>query len=91
MRVHRVKQITGSGLGEGCPLVLSVDNIEAVGLQQNQYADLYLSKGHHKIKVRFPCAFTDWSKSLDVNADGNYQEYETELGGVGQYRMWKTK
>lgn len=91
VKVHRAKQISGSALGESCPLILSVDNIEAVGLQQNQYIDLYLSRGQHTLKIKFSCATTAWSKSLYVNADGNYQEYEAEIGGVGQYRMWRTK
>lgn len=91
VRVHRIKQFTGSALGENCPLVLSVNDIETAGLQQNQYVDLYLPEGQHAIKVRFSCAFTAWSKSLTIMADGNYQEYETENGAVGQYRMWRTK
>ncbi|EKN3726536.1 hypothetical protein ACS78O_21580 [Yersinia enterocolitica] len=91
IRIHRVSQISGSGLGEGCPLVVSVDNTEAAGLQQNQYVDLFLDKGNHTVKVRFSCALTGWSKSLDIVADGSYQEYETETGMAGQYRMWRTK
>ncbi|WP_034913060.1 hypothetical protein [Erwinia sp. 9145] len=91
VRVHRVKQISGSGLGEGCPLILKVDNKEVAGLQQNQYADLFLPGGKHTLSVRFKCALTEWRKSIDLEANGNYQEYETELGAAGQYRMWQTK
>lgn len=91
VRVHRIQQITGSGLGEGCPLVLKVDDVAVVGLQQNQYVDLYLVKGGHDISVRFACALTEWRKSLTLVADGSYQEYMTELGMAGQYRMWRVK
>ncbi|WMY75420.1 hypothetical protein RHD99_05530 [Buttiauxella selenatireducens] len=87
IRVHRIKQLTGSGLGEDCPLVLKVDDIEVAGLQQNQYIDFYLTRGEHDISVRFSCALTAWKKSLTLNADGKYREYQTELGTAGQYRL----
>ncbi len=91
IRVHRVQQLTGAGLGESCPLVLKVDNIEVAGLQQNQYIDLYLNNGEHDLSVRFSCAFTQWRKTLTVIADGQYQEIQTEQGAAGQYRMWRVK
>jgi hypothetical protein len=91
IRVHRVQQLTGAGLGESCPLVLKVDNIEVAGLQQNQYIDLYLNSGEHDLSVRFSCAFTQWRKTLTVIADGQYQEIQTEQGAAGQYRMWRVK
>lgn len=91
VRVHRVSQVSGSALGESCPLVLKVDNTETVGLQQNQYVDLYLPNGNHTLSVRFKCALTAWKKSVDLLANGNYQEYATETGAVGQYRMWRVK
>ncbi|MGK3115335.1 hypothetical protein [Candidatus Pantoea formicae] len=91
VRVHRVNQLTGSALGDDCPLVLKVDNIEVVGLQQNQYVDLYLPEGKHTLSIRFKCALTEWRKSVDLNADGRYQEYSAESGGVGQYRMLRVK
>lgn len=89
VRVHRVQQVTGSALGEDCPLVLKVDEKEVAGLQQNQYVDIYLPNGRHILSVRFKCALTSWKKSVELVADGKYQEYETEVGSVGQYRMWK--
>ncbi|WP_122095910.1 hypothetical protein [Rahnella sp. Larv3_ips] len=91
IRIHRAKQLSGSALGDGCPLLVFIDEKEAAGLQQNQYADLYLTPGVHSMKVRFSCALTEWSKSLAVTADGKYKEYETEIGAVGQYRMWQIK
>lgn len=91
VRVHRVQQLSGSGLGENCPLVLKVDEKEVAGLKQNQYVDVYLPKGEHKISVRFKCALTEWRKSLSIIADGHYQEYQTETGAAGQYRMWQVK
>lgn len=91
IRVHRIQQFTGSGLGENCPLILKVDNTEVAGLQQNQYIDLYLSKGSHDLSVRFSCALTQWRKTLTVVADGHYQEIQTEQGVAGQYRMWRVK
>lgn len=30
-------------------------------------------------------------KTLDIVADGTPQEYVTEQGAWGQYRMWQTK
>ncbi|MCX3082843.1 hypothetical protein OPI34_27855 [Klebsiella michiganensis] len=89
VRIHRVQQLTGSGLGEECPLVLKVDEKEVAGLQQNQFVDIYLPHGKHTLSVRFKCALTTWKKSVELIADGKYQEYETEVGSVGQYRMWK--
>lgn len=89
VRIHRVKQFAGSGLGEDCPLVLKVDDKEVVGLQQNQYVDIYIPTGMHVLSVRFKCALTSWHKSVALTADGKYQEYETEVGPAGQYRMWK--
>lgn len=91
VRVHRVSQLSGSALGESCPLVLKVDSKEVAGLQQNQYIDLYLPPGPHTLSVRFKCAITAWRKSISLDANGKYQEYETETGAAGQYRMWQTK
>lgn len=91
VRVHRVQQLTGSGLGEGCPLVLKVDNVEVAGLQQNQYVDIYLPGGEHNLSVRFSCALTSWRKTLSIYTDGHYQEILTEVGAAGQYRMWRVK
>ncbi|MEG1113151.1 MAG: hypothetical protein RSE65_20825 [Hafnia sp.] len=91
VRVHRIQQLSGSGLSENCPLVLKVDEKEVAGLQQNQYVDVYLSNGEHTLSVRFKCALTEWRKSLSIIADGHYQEYQTETGAAGQYRMWQIK
>lgn len=91
VRVHRVKQLSGSALGEDCPLVVKVDNEEIAGLQQNQYIDLYLPSGKHTISIRFKCALTAWRRSVELNADGNYQEYSAESGSVGQYSMQRIK
>lgn len=91
VRVHRASQLTGSGLGKGCPLVLKVDEKEIAGLQQNQYVDFYLPQGEHTLSVKFKCAITEWRKSLQLIADGKPKEYETEIGAAGQYRMWQTK
>lgn len=91
VRVHRVEQLSGSALGENCPLVLKVDEKEVAGIQQNQFIDLYLHAGKHTLSVRFKCAFTAWRKSLEIEVDGKYQEYRTETGSAGQYRMWQIK
>ena len=91
IRVHRVEQLSGSALGEDCPLILKVDEKEVAGLQQNQFVDIYLPKGKHTLSVRFKCALTAWRKSLDINSNGEYQEYKTETGAAGQYRMWQVK
>lgn len=91
IRVHRVQQLSGAGLGEKCPLVLKVDGAEVAGLQQNHYVDLYLDNGAHDLSVRFSCALTQWRKTLTVVADGQYQEIQTEQGAAGQYRMWRVK
>ncbi|WP_139810732.1 hypothetical protein [Pantoea rwandensis] len=91
IRVHRVSQITGSALGSDCPLVLKVDEVETVGLQQNQYVDLYLSSGDHILSIRFKCALTAWRKSINLTANGKYQEYSAESGSAGQYRMLRIK
>ncbi|WP_151994642.1 hypothetical protein [Buttiauxella massiliensis] len=91
VRVHRIKQLTGAGLGEDCPLVIKVDDIEVAGLQQNQYIDFFLSKGEHILSIRLSCALTAWKKSLAVIADGKYKEYQAELGAVGQYRLLQIK
>lgn len=89
IRVHRVTQLSGSALGDSCPLILKVDNKEVAGLQQNQFIDVYVPSGNHVLSVRFKCALTAWKKSVDLTADGNYQEYQTETGAAGQYRMWR--
>lgn len=91
IRVHRVVQISGAGLGESCPLVLKVDEKEVAGLQQNQYIDVYVPEGEHLFSVRFKCALTEWRKSISIKASGVYQEYQTETGAAGQYRMWQVK
>ncbi|VEJ54649.1 hypothetical protein [Pragia fontium] len=91
VRIHRVNQISGSGLPDDCPLVLKVDGIDVVGLQQNQFVDLYLPNGEYSLSVRFKCALTEWKKSVTLVADGVPQVYETETGASGQYRMWRAK
>lgn len=91
VRVHREQQLTGSALGESCPLVLKVDDVEVARLQQNQYVDLYLADGLHDLSVRFACAATAWRKSITIIADGKDQEINTEQGAAGQYRMWRVK
>lgn len=91
VRVHRVSQLTGSALGESCPLVLKVDEKEIAGLQQNQYVDFYLPHGEHTLSVRFKCALTEWRRSTQLIADGKPKEFDTEIGAAGQYRMWQTK
>ncbi|EPF1256195.1 hypothetical protein [Klebsiella aerogenes] len=91
VRVHRVSQLSGAALGDDCPLVLKVDDKEIAGLQKNQFVDLYLPNGHHNLSVRFKCALTSWRKTLEIDVTGNYQEYKTEIGVAGQYRMWRVK
>lgn len=91
VRVHRIEQLSGAALGKDCPLVLKVDGKEVAGLKQNQFVDIYLPEGKHNLSVRFKCALTAWRKSLDIIANGEYQEYKTETGAAGQYRMWQVK
>lgn len=89
IRIHRIEQLSGATLGNDCPLVLKVDGIEVAGLQQNQFIDVYLPEVNHKLSVRFKCALTAWLKSVEVNADGELQEYKTKIGATGQYQIWR--
>lgn len=91
IRIHRVEQISGSALGDDCPLVLKVDEKEVAGLQQNQFIDVYLPSGKHTLSVKFKCALTAWRKSLDIIVNGEYREYQTETGFAGQYRIWQSR
>lgn len=60
---------------------------------KNQFVTAYLNNGPHKLKVSNDCNALSMGmrKTLDVNADGQDQEYITEVGMWGQYRMWREK
>ncbi len=76
-----------------CRFVVAVDETNIALLRQNQFAVAYLDKGPHKLKVSNDCNVLSMGmrKTLDIVADGTDQEYVTENGFWGQYRMWQVK
>ncbi|WAH62090.1 hypothetical protein LZ023_37325 (plasmid) [Pseudomonas silvicola] len=73
--------------------VVNVDGQDVAMLRQNQFVTAYLENGLHKLRVSNDCSVMSLGmrKSLDIVADGTPQEYATEVGFWGQYRMWRTK
>ncbi|WP_455810768.1 hypothetical protein [Pseudomonas graminis] len=91
--VTRNKQFIGGGSGGMCKFLVSIDDKDVALLRQNQFVTAYLNNGPHKLKVSNDCNVLSMGmrKTLDVNADGQDQEYITEVGMWGQYRMWREK
>ncbi|ENG6105791.1 hypothetical protein ACAY19_001381 [Serratia liquefaciens] len=91
--VTRNKQFIGGGSGGTCRFVVAIDETDIALLRQNQFAVAYLDKGPHKLKVSNDCNVLSMGmrKTLDIIADGTDQEYVTENGFWGQYRMWQVK
>ncbi len=91
--VTRLKQFIGSASGGACKFVVNVDGHDVAMLRQNQFVTTYLENGLHKLRVSNDCSVMSLGmrKSLDIIADGTPQEYATEVGFWGQYRMWRTK
>ncbi|SEA54423.1 hypothetical protein SAMN02982996_01905 [Lonsdalea quercina] len=91
--VTRNKQFIGSGSGGHCKFVVAVDGKEIALLRQNQYVTAYLNNGLHKLRVSNECTVASMGmrRTVDVLADGTEQEYLTEVGIWGQYRLWRTQ
>ncbi|AYH12603.1 hypothetical protein C5E22_12320 [Pectobacterium parmentieri] len=93
MTVTRNKQFIGSASGGVCKFLISVDGRDVARLQQNQFVIAYLKNGLHKLMVSNECSVLSMGmrKTVDVIANGGEQEYVTEVGLWGQYRLWQTK
>ncbi|ASY79274.1 hypothetical protein BJK05_04390 [Pectobacterium polaris] len=91
--VTRNKQFIGGGSGGMCKFLVSIDDRDIALLRQNQFVTAYINNGSHKLRVSNECNVLSMGmrKTLDVIADGSEQEYVTEIGMWGQYRMWRTK
>lgn len=76
-----------------CKFVVAVDGKEIALLRQNQYVTAYLNNGLHKLRVSNECAAMSLGmrRTVDVLADGTDQEYLSEVGFWGQYRLWRTR
>ncbi|THD49272.1 hypothetical protein ERD95_12295 [Enterobacteriaceae bacterium ML5] len=91
--VTRNKQFIGGGSGGLCKFLVSIDDKDVALLRQNQFVTAYINNGPHKLKVSNECNVISMGmrKTLDINGEGQDQEYIVEQGVWGQYRMWKTK
>ncbi|EDV2803187.1 hypothetical protein CSN22_004899 [Salmonella enterica subsp. diarizonae] len=91
--VTRNKQIQGNTAGGRCKFLVSIDGNGVALLRQNQFITVYLKNGPHKLKVNNECERFSMGlrKTLDLIADGTTQEYLTEIGFWGQYRLWRVK
>ena len=91
--VTRNRQFIGSMSGGTCKFVVNIDGQDVAMLRQNQYVTTYLENGTHKLRVSNDCSVLSLGmrKTLDVVATGTPQEYATEIGFWGQYRMWRTQ
>lgn len=91
--VTRNKQFIGGGSGGMCKFIVAIDDRDVALLRQNQYVTAYLNNGLHKLRVSNDCSVMSMGmrKSLDILVDGTPQEYMTEVGAWGQYRMWQVK
>lgn len=89
--VTRNKQFIGGGSGGMCRFLIQIDGKDIAKLRQNQFITTYLNNGKHLLRVSNECdiASMGMRKSLEINADGADQEYLTEVGFWGQYRMWQ--
>lgn len=93
VKITRNTQFIGIASGGMCRFVISIDDKDVALLRQNQFVTAYLTNGLHKLRVRNDCniATLGMRKSLDILVDGTPQEYMTEVGAWGQYRMWQVK
>lgn len=91
--VTRNKQFIGGGSGGTCKFLVQIDDADIAKLRQNQFVTAYLNNGHHKLRVSNECDVLSMGmrKTLDIDADGQEQEYLAEVGFWGQYRMWRVK
>ena len=91
--VTRNKQFIGGGRGGMCKFLVAIDGKDVALLRQNQFVTAYLANGPHKLRVSNECNVLSMGmrKTLDLVADGTPQEYLTEVGFWGQYRMWQVK
>lgn len=76
-----------------CKFLVSIDDEDIALLRQNQFVTAYIDNGLHKLRVSNECNVLSMGmrKTLDIVADGSEQEYVTEIGFWGQYRMWRIK
>ncbi|MCS3602751.1 hypothetical protein M2371_001960 [Buttiauxella sp. BIGb0471] len=91
--VTRNKQFAGGGSGGTCKFLIQIDGNDVAKLRQNQFVTAYLNNGPHQLRVSNECNVLSMGmrKTLDITADGKDQEYLTEIGFWGQYRMWRVK
>lgn len=91
--ITRNKQFIGGGSGGLCRFLVQIDNKDIAKLRQNQFISAYLDNGKHRLRVSNECdiASLGMRKTLDIDATGGEQEYVTENGFWGQYRMWRVK
>lgn len=91
--VTRNKQFIGGGSGGTCKFLVQIDGNDVAKLRQNQFITAYLNNGPHKLRVSNECDVLSMGmrKTLDIDANGQEQEYATEVGVWGQYRMWRVK
>lgn len=91
--ITRLKQFIGGGSGGVCKFLVSIDNKDVALLRQNQFVTAYLENGSHSLKVSNECHVMSLGmrKTLNIITDGTPQDYVTEIGFWGQYRMWQTK
>ncbi|KEY60918.1 hypothetical protein [Serratia sp. DD3] len=91
--VTRNKQFIGAGSGGVCKFLIAIDDENVAVLKQNQFVTAYLANGPHKLRVSNECNVLTMGmrKTLDLVADGTPQEYISEVGFWGQYRMWRVK
>lgn len=91
--VTRNKQFIGGGSGGMCRFLVQIDGIDVAKLRQNQFISAYVDNGKHLLRVSNECdvASLGMRKSLEIDATGGEQEYLTENGMWGQYRMWRVK
>lgn len=91
--VTRNKQFIGGGSGGTCKFLIQIDEVDVAKLRQNQFVTAYLTNGPHKLRVSNECNVLSMGmrKTLDINADGQDQEYLAEVGFWGQYRVWRVK
>ncbi|EPZ2457888.1 hypothetical protein ACXLRS_003125 [Citrobacter youngae] len=92
--ITRNKQWAGS-LGDGgvCRFLIQIDGKDVAKLRQNQFITAYLDNGSHLLRVSNECdvASMGMRKSLEITAGGVEQNYLTEIGFWGQYRMWQVQ
>ena len=91
--ITRNKQFIGGGSGGTCKFLVQIDGNDIAKLRQNQFITAYLNNGPHQLRVSNECNVLSMGmrKTLDIDANGQDQEYLTEVGFWGQYRMWRVR